>query len=65
MHRIPIILFLNKIDVLQEKLQAGHTLDNLVQSVSPDHILYGRLQNYSTFSEDHMTGTVELPSHLC
>ena len=49
LRRVPMILFINKIDVLAEKVNAGHTLDQFVQTVSPDNPFYKYFQPFREY----------------
>ena len=44
-------MFLNKIDLLEEKISKGRRLEDLIDSMDPKHYYYEILQTFKTFDK--------------
>ena len=60
LRRVPMILFINKIDVLAEKVNSGHTLDQFVQTVSPNNPFYKYFQPFREYFKSDCVKGLEI-----
>ena len=49
LRNVSCILFINKIDLLEEKIRAGHTLDDLINNMDPNNVFYNLFAQYKNF----------------